>query len=172
MPPLQRLNLALRALMEIGVVAALGYWGFQTGGSTTTKILLGLGAPVVGFGFWGAVDFHQAGRLAEPLRLLQELALSGLAAFAWYGAGQHALGLALALLSIVYHALVYASGSRLLHPRMPAGGMRRRSSRAGLDNGAACGESMLLRLAEREDAPEGLGQAGERHAEITSFRCA
>jgi len=33
-------------------------------------------------GFWGAVDFHQAGRLAEPLRLVQELAISGLAAVA------------------------------------------------------------------------------------------
>jgi hypothetical protein len=41
-----------------------------------------LGAPLVGFGFWGAVDFHQAGRFAEPLRLIQELAISALAAVA------------------------------------------------------------------------------------------
>jgi hypothetical protein len=73
-----------------------------------------VGAPALGFGFWGAVDFHQAGRLGEPLRLLQELAISGLAAVALYAAGQHLLGWALGLLSVIYHALVYAQGGRLL----------------------------------------------------------
>jgi hypothetical protein len=65
----------------------------------------------------GAVDFHQAGRLAEPLRLLQELAISGLAAAALYSAGQHLLGWALGLLSAGYHTLVYLQGGRLLKPR-------------------------------------------------------
>ena len=109
----QRLILMLRVLLEIGVVVALGWWGFHTGDSTVAKVLLGIGAPGVGFGFWGAVDFRRA-RHAESLRLGQELAVSGLAAAAWYAAGQHALGIALAALSIGYHALVYASGERLL----------------------------------------------------------
>ncbi len=108
------LNLALRVLLETGIVAALAYWGYQTGGSTTGKVLLAVGAPVVGFGIWGAVDFRQAGRLAEPLRLAEELVISGLAAAALYTAGEHALGWALAGLSLVYHALVYANGQRLL----------------------------------------------------------
>jgi Protein of unknown function (DUF2568) len=109
------LNLSLRVLMEIGVVAGLAYWGVHTGSSTATKVLYGVGAPAIGFGFWGAVDFHQAGRFAEPARYIQELAVSGLAAVAWYAAGRHGLGIALAVLSIVYHALVYASGARLLN---------------------------------------------------------
>jgi Protein of unknown function (DUF2568) len=107
-------TLALRALMEAGIVGALGYWGYRTGTDTGMTILLAAGAPALGFGFWGAVDFHQAGRLAEPLRLLQELAISGLAAVALYAAGQHLLGWALGLLSVIYHALVYAQGGRLL----------------------------------------------------------
>lgn len=41
--------------MELGIVAALGYWRIQTGQSTGAKILLALGAPVLGFGFWGLV---------------------------------------------------------------------------------------------------------------------
>jgi len=110
----ERLNLVLRVLMEAGVVAALAYWGVETAGSTAAAIVLGIGAPVVGFGFWGAVDFHQAGRFAEPLRLVQELAISGLAAAAWYAAGRHVAGVALAALSLLYHASVYASGQRLL----------------------------------------------------------
>ncbi len=114
MTAFQRVNLTLRVLMEIGIVVALAYWGFHTGNGTGAKIALGVGAPLVGFGFWGAIDFHQAGRAAEPLRLTQELVVSGLAALAWYEAGQHALGLALGALSIAYHALVYLSGARLL----------------------------------------------------------
>ncbi len=112
----QRLNLTLRVLMEVGVVVALADWGIHTGDSAGGKILLGVGAPAVGFGLWGAVDFHRSG-LAEPLRLIEELVISGLAAVAWYAAGEHVLGIALAALSVAYHALVYASGERLLKPR-------------------------------------------------------
>jgi Protein of unknown function (DUF2568) len=113
----QALTLALRVLTEAGIVGAFAWWGYQTGAGTGMKILLAVGAPALGFGFWGAVDFRQAGRLAEPLRLLQELAISALAAAALYAAGQHLLGWALGLVSVVYHALVYLLGGRLLqHP--------------------------------------------------------
>ena len=107
-------NLAVRGLMEAGIVAGLAYWGFRTGESAATKVMFGVGAPLVGFGIWGAVDFRRAGRVAEWLRLAEELLISGLAAGAWYGAGQHALGWALAVLAAVSHALVYATGDRLL----------------------------------------------------------
>jgi Protein of unknown function (DUF2568) len=120
----ERLNLALRVLMETGVVVALAYWGVHTGDSTAAKVGLGIGAPVVGFGFWGVVDFRGAGRLAEPARLVQELVVSGLAAAAWYAAGRHIAGIALAGLSLVYHASVYATGHRLLEPKRVAGQTR------------------------------------------------
>jgi len=100
--------------METGIVVALAYWGYQTGSGAIEKIGLAIGAPLLGFGFWGLVDFRQAGRAAEPLRLVQELAVSGLAALALWSAGQPLLGLLLALVSIVYHGLVYATGGRLL----------------------------------------------------------
>ena len=107
-------NQALRALMETGIVAAFAYWGFHTGQALGTKILFGVGAPLVGFGVWSTVDFHRAGKLSEPLRLIEELVISGFAAIALYIADQRTLGWALAGLSIVYHALVYASGGSLL----------------------------------------------------------
>lgn len=118
----EQINLVLRVTMEIGIVVALGFWGYHVGASTGAKIGLMIGAPCVGFGLWGAVDFRQAGRFAEPLRLVQELVISGLAAVAWYAAGQHILGIALAALSVVYHGLVYASGERLLKRRRPQQG--------------------------------------------------
>jgi hypothetical protein len=48
---------------------------------------------------------------------VEELVISGLAAWAWYVAGQHLLGWALGLVSIAYHALVYLQGDRLLRQR-------------------------------------------------------
>jgi Protein of unknown function (DUF2568) len=113
---LQWLNVGLRVLMECGIVAAMGCWGYGGGHGPVLKILLGLGAPLLVFGFWGAVDFRGMGRAAEPMRLFQELALSGLAALAWYAAGWHSLGWTLALVSLVHHALVYLLGGTLLKP--------------------------------------------------------
>ena len=110
----QRINLALRVVMEVGIVVALAWWGAQATESTATNIALEIGAPLLAFGFWGLVDFHWAGHWSEPLRLLQELAVSGLAAVAWYAAGHHALAWTLAGISGVYHALVYLTGESLL----------------------------------------------------------
>jgi hypothetical protein len=115
-------TLGLRALMETGIVIGLAFWGFQAGLGTAAKVLLAIVAPVIGFGFWGAVDFHQVGRAAEWLRLAQELLVTGLVALALWSAGQPVFGFAMAALSVVYHALVYLSGGRLLKPRAPGGG--------------------------------------------------
>lgn len=84
---LQKLNLTLRVLLEVGVVAALAYWGVHARQSASAKVLLGIGAPLVGLGFWGTVDFHRS-RHGEMLRLVQELVISGLAAAACYTAGR------------------------------------------------------------------------------------
>jgi Protein of unknown function (DUF2568) len=77
--------------METGIILALGYWGYHTGDLMSTKILLSIGIPLVGFGFWSFVDFHQFGRIAEPLRFAQELVVSGLAVVALYATGAHLL---------------------------------------------------------------------------------
>jgi hypothetical protein len=111
---LERFNVALRGLMELGIVIGLGYWGYQVGSTLLLKILLAILMPLFVFGFWGLVDFHQAGSLAEPLRLLQELTVCGLTAVALYTVGRHTLGWAMVLIAVVYHALVYLSGARLL----------------------------------------------------------
>ncbi len=41
----QRINLLLRVTMELGIVLALGYWGFHTGKSESMKIILGVSSP-------------------------------------------------------------------------------------------------------------------------------
>ncbi len=114
--PSLRLLIAPRALMELGVVLALAAWGLHAGGTLAARVGLAVLAPVLGFGFWGTVDFRWAGRLAEPLRLIQELAITGLAAAALGDAGHPTWGWALAAGSVAYHALVYGLGQRLLQP--------------------------------------------------------
>jgi hypothetical protein len=111
---LKQFNLALRGLMEFGIILAFGYWGYRTGGSLATRILLAVIAPALVFGFWGLVDFHRAGSVAEPLRMVEELVISGLAAAALYIAGAPLFGLALAVISVMHHALVYPLGETLL----------------------------------------------------------
>jgi len=112
----QWFRVGMRGLMELGVVLAFAYWGIQAGKSMLTKLLLGILAPMTMFGFWGLVDFRQAGSFSEALRLVQELIISGLAAVALFVAGQPILGWVMASVSIAYHALVYVSSDRLLRP--------------------------------------------------------
>jgi pimeloyl-ACP methyl ester carboxylesterase len=99
------INVGLRGLMELGIVIALGVWGYKTGNSAVMKILLCIVTPLVGFGLWGLVDFSGAGLMAEPLRLIQELLITGLAAIAWHSTGAQAWGWALGISSIVHHTL-------------------------------------------------------------------
>ncbi len=108
------LNVVLRAVMELGVVVGLSVWGYSIATGFWLRILLALIAPAIGFGVWGLVDFRNTGVLAEPLRLTEELLISGLAALAFYVAGYQVPGWSLAVLSIIHHCLVYLTGRRLL----------------------------------------------------------
>jgi hypothetical protein len=118
---LSRANLALRGAMEFGIVAGLAWWGYHAGKGMPARISLGVAAPLLLFGFWGLVDFHRAGSAAEPLRLIQELVISGAAAVALYAAGQHILGWTLGLISVVHHILVYLLGETLLKKQHRSG---------------------------------------------------
>ena len=46
------LLLGVRFGLELAALVALGYWGFTTGG-TLTRIVLGLGAPLLAAVLWG-----------------------------------------------------------------------------------------------------------------------
>jgi hypothetical protein len=110
----QTVNLTLRAVLELSIVLAFGYWGYETGTTEASRIGFLVLFPVVGFGIWGAIDFHQLGKNAEYFRLVQELVISLLAAYGLYLSGQMVFAVSLAALTIVYHVLVYLSGERLL----------------------------------------------------------
>ena len=111
---LRWINLGLRGLMEAGIVLAFAYWGFKTGETTGSKVFLAIFVPLIVFGFWGTIDFHQFGKFSEILRLIQDILISGLAAIVLYLGGAHIWGWALAILSFVHHVLAYLIGDSLI----------------------------------------------------------
>jgi len=108
------ISLILRWIMEAGIVLGLIYWGVFTGDSTEMKVILAVLAPVVVFGFWGFVDFRWIGRSKEAVRLIQELAITGLVAVALVTAGKPFPAWLLIAVSIGHHVLLYLTGGRLL----------------------------------------------------------
>ncbi|GCE24820.1 hypothetical protein KDA_03040 [Dictyobacter alpinus] len=50
---LKNINLAIAFLLELCMIASLGYWGFTTGNGMILKIILGLGAPILAIILWG-----------------------------------------------------------------------------------------------------------------------
>jgi hypothetical protein len=69
--------LTVRFLCEVGMLAALAYWGFEAGDGAL-GVALGLGAPLVAIAIWGAFVAPKA-RLPVALstRLVLEVLLFG-----------------------------------------------------------------------------------------------
>jgi hypothetical protein len=69
-------NLGVRFATELTALAALGFWGFQLGGSPPVSIVLAVALPLAMGAVWGAVVAPRARwRLSDPARLLVELGL-------------------------------------------------------------------------------------------------
>ncbi|MEO8972281.1 MAG: YrdB family protein [Ktedonobacteraceae bacterium] len=101
-------NLALSFLLELCVLAALGYWGFQTGQTTIARVGLGIGAPVVAIVVWALLGAPNAPWYLEGgWRLLLEVVFFGLPAVALFIIGQRILGVAFALVFVLNTILVY-----------------------------------------------------------------
>ena len=47
------INLAVRFLLELAILAAMGFWGFKSGGGLMPRTLLGLGTPLLAAVVWG-----------------------------------------------------------------------------------------------------------------------
>jgi hypothetical protein len=101
-------NLALAFLLELCALAALGYWGFVTGGGLPAKIGLGVGVPLLAAVLWGVFESPRASLpLPEPWHLLFALAFFGCAAAALYAAQHARVALVFALVVILNQVLAY-----------------------------------------------------------------
>ena len=102
------INLALRFLLELCALGALGYWGFKTGGGLLAKIGLGIGSPLIPAVVWGTFLSPQApvqlpGLLSSALQTL----IFGLAAAGLVATGHRTLALASGAAVVVNAILMY-----------------------------------------------------------------
>ncbi len=104
-------NLALRFLLELCAMGALGYWGFKTGGGGVAKITLGVGTPLLAAAVWGTFLSPRA-PVALPgalVLVLQALVFaSGAAGLA--ATGHPKLALAFGVIVVVNAVLMYVWG--------------------------------------------------------------
>lgn len=87
------LNLALRFILEILALVAIGYWGWTTN-SGVLRYLLAFGAPLLAAILWGTFRVPGDASGGEPIvavpgpvRLLLELAMFAFATWGLYRAG-------------------------------------------------------------------------------------
>jgi hypothetical protein len=105
MKGLRGATLTVRFLCELGMLAAFGYWGFETGDGAL-GFVLGLGAPVVAIVIWGAFVAPKAKRTVSlPVRLVIEVLVFGAATAALVAVGLTATGALLAVLALASSVL-------------------------------------------------------------------
>ncbi len=101
------LNTGLSFLLELALLAALGYWGFQGEKTVWIKLGLGIGTPLAVALLWGLFLAPKADhRLKSTAGVVLSLGLFGLAAFALYQTHHPALATALAIIALFNRILV------------------------------------------------------------------
>jgi len=108
---LKNVNLAVMFFLELGVLAALGYWGFQTGPTLLAKIGLGIGAPALAALVWSQLGAPMSARRLRGLPyLLLKVVFFGSAALALFASGNHILAVAFALVFVLNSVLIIIWG--------------------------------------------------------------
>ncbi len=103
------INLVLRFLLELAMIAALFTWGVRIADPIWLKTLLGVAAPALALFAWGAFIAPRASRrLADPARLLLEIVLFGLAAIGLATVGLPVWAIALAAVAALNIAILQA----------------------------------------------------------------
>ncbi len=101
-------NLALSFLLELCMLAAFGYWGLKTGSDGLTQVVLGIGTPLLVAVIWGIfLAPASSRRLRNPLRLVLEATIFGVAILALHAAGQSSLASLLGIVYVINKALQF-----------------------------------------------------------------
>ncbi len=104
-------NLGVRFLLELCMLAALGYWGFHTARSLIGKIGLGIGIPLGVAVVWGVFLAPASSmRLEGPLYLVLEVVIFGTTAAALYTTDHPSLAGAFVLIAVLNKVLMVIWG--------------------------------------------------------------
>ena len=107
MNALKLANLALAFLLELVMLAAFAWWGYQTGQGTQWQIALAVGAPLLIAVFWGLFVAPRATFQTTPaVKFALALAVFALVAVALYVTGQQTLALIFVVLALLNRALI------------------------------------------------------------------
>jgi hypothetical protein len=102
-------NLALAFFLELGVLAAWGYWGFVVGPNLLLKLLFGIGVPALAIVIWALFGAPTARwHLYGIWRIVLGVIFFGSAALALYLANKPIWGLAFFLVFALNWGLGYA----------------------------------------------------------------
>ena len=117
---LHAVNEALAFLLELAALAALAWWGSETGHGTAAHLILGIGAPVVAVVLWGLFAAPRATvKLPLPGVLAVKAVVFGGAALALWGVGHGGLAIAFALVALGNTALATADRQALMNASQP-----------------------------------------------------
>lgn len=106
-------NLALRLLLELGVLAGLAYWGWQTGTTATGRSLLAVFTPLLAAIIWGRFVSPKAPRrLNDPVRAGVEVVFFAGATAALVSTGAALTGIAFGVLAAISLGLMFVFGQR------------------------------------------------------------
>jgi hypothetical protein len=106
---LKWINDAVRFLVELAVLVAVGYWGFHDHSRWAAKLVLGVGGPVLIATAWGIWMAPQSNRRApEGMRALLEVLIFGLATAALVASTGAVLAVIFAVVATVNAALDHA----------------------------------------------------------------
>ncbi len=108
------INLALRFLLEMAGLVAIGYWGWSQHDGLL-RFALAIGGPLLAAILWATFavpdDPSRSGKAPVPVpgivRLVLELAFFAFASWALYDAGNPVLSLGLAIVVVIHYALSY-----------------------------------------------------------------
>lgn len=104
-------NAVLAFSLELGMLAAFAYWGYKNGNGLVMKWLFAIGLPVLVAVLWGLILAPKAPyRLDTTFRVIVELTLFLLAAYALYRLGYVALAIVFAVLSVVCQMIFLVVG--------------------------------------------------------------
>jgi membrane protein YdbS with pleckstrin-like domain len=111
--PLRAASAGLRFLLELAALAAVAYWGVAVGDGLLQQVALAAGAVVLLTGVWGLFVAPKAvRRLGDPLRLVVELVVFGVAVGALVSVGEVVVGVVFGLLVVVSEVAVWLLGQR------------------------------------------------------------
>ena len=104
---LKTANLGVRFLLELAALAALAYWGSQTG-PLAVSVVLAIAAPLAGAVVWGIFAAPKSRhRLRGARRLIVEIPFFGAAAAGLAATGQWVLAAIFAVVVVLSELVTY-----------------------------------------------------------------